>query len=179
MKSPFNGDTKTRIPELADGEMPDGEGETPFKPQIFVSTPSDGGDGYLFNDRVTLIEQVLVAPGKAFEGVSLWNTTCGILAILTLVLNRSRSKDGLTRSGHRIHEARTARCSSSTRTTKWTRWEIVLNAHRQPSTDYGSRTRRWRTMSGPPRVTKLLPERIIESARTVAVDLRIPRLHNH
>ena len=66
MKSPFNGDTKTRIPELADGE-----GETPFKPQIFISTPNDGGDGYLFNDRLTLIEQVLVGPGRAFEGVSL------------------------------------------------------------------------------------------------------------
>ncbi|KAG7005184.1 hypothetical protein G7Y79_00021g050510 [Physcia stellaris] len=64
MKSPFNGDTKTRIPELADGE-----GESPFKPQIFISTPNDGGDGYLFNDRLTLIEQVLVGPGRAFEGI--------------------------------------------------------------------------------------------------------------
>ncbi len=65
MESPFAGNTASRIPELADGE-----GNTPFKPEIYVSTPNADGGGYLYDARVTLIEQVLVGPGRAFEGLT-------------------------------------------------------------------------------------------------------------
>ena len=64
MKSPFAGNTATRIPELADGE-----GETAFKPEIYVSTPNAGGGGYKYDARVSIIEQALVGPGRAFEGI--------------------------------------------------------------------------------------------------------------
>lgn len=37
--------------------------------QIFVSTPNDGNGGYLYDARVALIEQALVGPGRAFEGI--------------------------------------------------------------------------------------------------------------
>ena len=64
MKSPFAGNTATRIPELADGE-----GDKPFKPEIYISTPNADGGGYKYDARVTVIEQALVGPGRAFEGI--------------------------------------------------------------------------------------------------------------
>lgn len=65
MQSPFAGNTATRIPELADGE-----GDTPFRPEIFVSTPNADGGGYKYDARVSLIEQALVGPGRAFAGLT-------------------------------------------------------------------------------------------------------------
>ena len=64
MKTPFAGNTGTRIPELADGD-------NGFKPEIWVSTPvGEGGAGYLFDARVGQIEQALVGPGRAFAGIT-------------------------------------------------------------------------------------------------------------
>lgn len=67
MPSPFAaGDQAQRRPELADG---DGG----FKPEIRVVTLMEDGK-YTYDTEVTLMEQALTGPGKAFEGCTVTRT---------------------------------------------------------------------------------------------------------
>ncbi|KAI4262606.1 MAG: hypothetical protein L6R42_002220 [Xanthoria sp. 1 TBL-2021] len=67
MPSPFAaGDQAQRRPELADG---DGG----FKPEIRVITLMENGQ-YTYDTEVTLLEQALTGPGKAFEGCTITRT---------------------------------------------------------------------------------------------------------
>ncbi|KAL8699462.1 MAG: hypothetical protein Q9201_005989 [Fulgogasparrea decipioides] len=67
MPSPFAAGGQTqRIPELVDG---DGG----FKPEIRVITLMENGE-YTYDTEVTLMEQALTGPGKAFEGCTVTRT---------------------------------------------------------------------------------------------------------
>lgn len=70
MPSPFAaGGQAARIPELADGD-------NGYKPEIRVITLMENGQ-YTYDTEVTLMEQALTGPGKAFEGCQVTRTGKG------------------------------------------------------------------------------------------------------